>query len=440
MSAQKGAPGQQSERLAAYLEGLARAAGHADRAAPCKAYCTGLLLAGERKSVELMAARIYPHDVGRKHQSLHHFVAEADWDDERMLGFALDAVVPALLRRGPITAWVVDETGFVKKGRHSVGVARQYCGAVGKQENSRVAVSLSLATASLSMPVAFRLYLPREWAEDRDRRQKVGVPEEVVFQTKPQIALDQIRRASACGLPQGVVLADAVYGSDTAFRLELERMEMQYALGVMSSITVWPPGQQPVRAARWTGTGRPPSSLRRAPRRCPLSVKELAEALPAEHWHTVTWRQGTRKKPLRSRFAALRVRPAHRDYERKKPFPEQWLLIEWPQGEDQPAKYWLSNLPADIGLKALVAHAKHRWIIERDYEELKQELGLGHYEGRNWRGFHHHATLCIVSYGFLVAERARFSPSAQAARLALRPPRIPTHFQPRGSSPSLGKA
>lgn len=437
MSASRGAPGRQSERLAAYLEGLAHAAGHADRVAPCKAYCTGLLLAGERKSVEPMAARVYPHDVQRKHQSLHHFVADADWDDQRMLDYALARVVPALLRRGPITAWIVDETGFVKKGRHSVGVARQYCGAVGKQENCRVAVSLSLATANLSMPAAWRLYLPRDWAEDRERRRIAGVPDGIVFQTKPQIALDQIRRARASGLPEGIVLADAGYGNETAFRLELERLELPYVVGVMSSLTVWPPGQKPRRPAPWTGQGRPPSSLRRGPGRCPLSVKELAEALPQQCFHTVAWRQGTRKKPLQSRFAALRVRPAHRDHERRTPFPEQWLLIEWPQGDPAPAKYWLSNLAETTGLKDLIAHAKHRWIIERDYEELKQELGLGHYEGRNWRGFHHHATLCIAAYGFLVAERARFSPSARTQPLALRPPRLPARFRPRGAPSPL---
>jgi SRSO17 transposase len=437
MSASRGAPGRQQERLAAYLDRLAQAAGHADRAEPCKSYCAGLLLPGERKSVEPMAARVYPQDVRRKHQSLHHFVADADWDDARMLEAALETVVPALLRRGPIVAWIVDDTGMVKKGRHSVGVARQYCGEVGKQENCRVAVSLSLASERLSMPAAFRLYLPREWAEDRERRRKTGVPETIRFQTKPEIALDQIRAARAAELPQGVVLADAAYGTDTSFRRELERLGMTYVLGVLSSVTVWPPGQKPPAPAAWKGTGRPPTRPRRGPTRCPLSLKELAHALPADQWTTVTWRQGTRR-PLRSRFAAVRIRPAQRDSRDKNPFPEQWLLLEWPREEPQPTKYWLSNLPSDLGLKELVHLAKQRWIIERDYEELKQELGLGHYEGRNWRGFHHHATLCIAAYGFLVAERSRFSPSAPWAPLALRAPRIPAGYRPRGAPPPPG--
>jgi SRSO17 transposase len=439
MSASRGAPGRQQERLAAYLDRLAQAAGHADRAEPCKAYCAGLLLPGERKSVEPMAARVYPHDVQRKHQSLHHFVADAGWEDERMLAAALGTVVPALLRRGPIIAWIVDETGMVKKGRHSVGVARQYCGEVGKQENCRVAVSLSLATEQASMPVAFRLYLPREWADDSERRRKAGVPESVRFQTKPEIALDQIRAARAAGLPEGVVLGDAAYGTDTSFRRQIEGMGMQYVLGVLSSLTVWPPGQKPPSPARWKGTGRPPTRPRRSPTRRPLSLKELAQALMPEDWTDVAWRQGTRHR-LRSRFAALRIRPAQRDSRDKNPFAEQWLLVEWPRSEPEPTKYWLSNLPADTGLKQLVHRAKHRWIIERDYEELKQELGLGHYEGRNWRGFHHHTTLCIAAYGFLVAERSRFSPSAAKPSLPLRTPRVPANFRPRGAPPPPGTA
>lgn len=250
MSASREALGRQQERLAAYLERLAQASGHADQAEPCKAYCAGLLLPGEWKSVEPMAARVYPHDVRRKHQSLHHFVADAEWSDERMLATALETVLPVLLRRGTIVAWIVDETGMVKKGRHSVGVARQYCGEVGKQENCRVAVSLSLATEQASMPTAFRLYLPRDWADNQERRRKAGVPESVRFQTKPEIALDQIRAARASGLPQGIVLGDAAYGTDTHFRRELETMQMPYVLGVLSSLTVWPPGQKPPAPAR----------------------------------------------------------------------------------------------------------------------------------------------------------------------------------------------
>jgi SRSO17 transposase len=367
------------------------------------------------------------------HQSLHHVVADAPWSDEAVLDRCLDFVIPAMLRREPVVAWVVDDTGFPKKGRESVGVARQYCGQVGKQDNCRVAVSLSVTTEKASMPVASRLYLPESWVEDRRRREKTGVPDSIQFQTKPEIALDQIRRACERGIPQGVVLADAGYGTDTGFRAELTKLEMAYVVGIQSATTVWKPGEQPKPApARKGNIGRPRKLLQRDAKNRPVSVKELALSLPSEAWKRVTWRQGTKQK-LQSRFAAMRVRPAHRDYWRSEPHPEEWLLIEWPVAESEPTKYWLSTLPADTTLVELVHLAKHRWIIERDYQELKQELGLGHYEGRGWRGFHHHATLCIAAYGFLVAERSRFSPSAQVGDLGLPTPEPPPGFRPRGS-------
>jgi SRSO17 transposase len=428
-------PGPQQGRFAAYIEGLAKAAGHADRVVPLKNYCTGLLLPGERKSVEPMAARLAPDNVRRMHQSLHHLVADAPWGDEAVLDSVLDFVLPAMLQRGPVVAWVIDDTGFPKKGQHSVGVTRQYCGQVGKQENCRVAVSLSVTTDTSSVPVAFRLYLPEVWANDRERREKAGVPTEVPFRTKPEIALEQIRRARQRGIPEGVVLADAGYGNDTGFRTQLTKMELRYVMGVMSTVSVWTPGQMPKPAGAYKGTGRPPRLLQRDRKHQPVSVKQLAESLPADAWKDVVWRQGVSRK-LRSRFAAVRVRPAHRDYWRTAPHPEEWLLIEWPKDEAEPTKYWLSTLSPEISLTELVRMAKHRWIIERDYQELKQELGLGHFEGRGWRGFHHHATLCIAAYGFLVAERNRFSPSAGVGHLRLPIPEIPPDYRPRGSPPS----
>jgi SRSO17 transposase len=379
-----------------------------------------------------MAARLAPDNVRSMHQSLHHLVADAPWDDEVLLDRALDTVLPAMLRQGPVVAWVVDDTGFPKKGKHSVGVTRQYCGQVGKQDNCRVAVSLSVTTDKSSMPVAFRLYLPEVWANDPERRKKAGVPEETAFQTKPQIALEQIQRARERGVPQGVVLADAGYGNDSQFRAQLTEWKLPYTAGIQSSVTVWKPGEQPAPAPKGKGIGRPPRLLQRDSKHQPVTVKGLALSLPPDAFKTVSWRTGV-KEDLKSRFAALRVRPAHRDYWHAEPHPEEWLLIEWPEGESEPAKYWLSTLPADMLLTDLVCLAKHRWIIERDYEELKQELGLGHFEGRGWRGFHHHATLCIVSYGFLVAERSLFSPSARAGHLGLRAARPPQSFRPRGS-------
>jgi SRSO17 transposase len=321
-----------------------------------------------------------------------------------------------------VVAWIVDDTGFPKKGTHSVGVARQYCGQVGKQDNCRVAVSLSVATWSSSLPIAYRLYLPKEWAEDTERREKTEVPEEVEFQTKPDIALDQIRAAVAANLDRGVVLADAAYGINTKFRDRLTELNLQYVVGVQSSMTVWEPGKQPLPAKPRGKMGRPPRLLQRTMDHQPVSVKQLAMSLSSTAFQEITWREGAERK-LRSRFAAVRVRPAHRDYWKAEPHAEEWLLIEWPRGEAEPTKYWISTLPLNTKLKDLIKMAKHRWIIERDYEELKQELGLGHFEGRNWRGFHHHATLCIAAYGFLVAERNRFSPSARAGHLKIRCPR-----------------
>jgi SRSO17 transposase len=433
MSANFMAPGAQQKRLAAYLDGLAQAAGHTDREKPLKAYCTGLLLPGERKSVEPMAARLAPDNVRRTHQSLHHVVADAPWSDEDVLRQARKYVLAAMTEKEPVAAWVVDDTGFVKKGTHSVGVARQYCGQVGKQENCRVAVSLSVTTKTASLPVAWRLYLPEIWAQDEERREQAGVPEEISFATKPAIALQQIGEAVEEGIPTAPVLGDAGYGNDTQFREGVTALHLLYALGVCSSTTVWKPREGPLPKKPWSGRGQPPKRLRRDPDHQPVSVLALAQSLPKKAWKTVTWREGT-KHPLRSRFALLRVRPAHRDEKRTEPRPEEWLLIEWPKGEAEPTKYWLSTLPAATKLQDLVFLAKLRWIIERDYEELKQELGLGHFEGRGWRGFHHHATLCIAAYGFLVAERSRFPPSARSGQLGIPLPQIPAHFLPRGTA------
>ena len=432
MGSRLSAPGPQERRFAAYIDGLATAAGHEDRHAPLKSYCKGLLLPGERKSIEPMAARLDPENIQSTRQSLHHLVAKAPWSDEVLLEQVRNDVLPTMQKQGRLVAWIVDDTGFPKKGTHSVGVARQYCGQVGKQDNCRVAVSLSVATWSSSLPVAYRLYLPKDWAEDAERREKAEVPEEIAFQTKPEIALDQIRAVVAAKLNRGVVLADAAYGINTDFRDGLTALGLQYAVGVQSSMTVWEPGQQPLPAKPRGKMGRPPRLLQRSTDHQPVSVKQLAMSLPSTAFREITWREGTDRK-LQSRFAAVRVRAAHRDYEKAEPHAEEWLLIEWPREEKEPTKYWLSTLPPATKLSALVKMAKHRWIIERDYEELKQELGLGHFEGRNWRGFHHHATLCIAAYGFLVAERNRFSPSARAGHLGFVAPRLAPDFQPRGS-------
>jgi SRSO17 transposase len=287
-------------------------------------------------------------------------------------------------------------------------------------------VSLSVSTWNASLPIAWRLYLPEVWCQDAERCRQAGVPEEITFQSKPEIAIGQIRRAVEQKVPVGVVLADAGYGNGMPFRSALTELGLQYVAGIESPTIVWESGLLPLpSAARKPGQVHPPH----------VSVKELALNLPSSAWKDVTWRQGSRET-LRSRFAAVRVRPAHRHAKRTEPHSEEWLLIEWPKKESEPTKYWFSTLPEKTSLKSLVKMAKHRWIIERDYEELKQELGLGHYEGRGWRGFHHHATLCIAAYGFLISERNRFSPSARAGHVGLSAPQRPKNFRPRGSPSS----
>ncbi len=374
----------QQKRLAAYLDHVARATGHRDRADPFKNYCKGLLLPGERKSVEPMAARLAPDNVRRMHQSLHHLVADAPWSDEDVLRRVRGYALTAMRKREPVAAWIVTGTCFLKKGRESVGVARQNCGQPEKRENCRVAVSLSVSTWSLSLPVAYRLFLPESWCDDPARRLKTGVPEEIRFRTEARIALDHIRKAVEDEAPRGVVVADASYGADSQFLAGLRELPLEYAVGVPSS----------------------------------ADVKQLAIALPESAWNKAG-------ETFRSRVAAIRLRS---------PSAEEWLLIEWPEAAVEPSGYWLSNLPVETKLEDLVRIANHRWIAGNAFEELRRELGLGHFEGRGWRGFHHHATLCIAAYGFLVAERSLFSPSLRAGELEIPIPEMPPKFRPRGAS------
>jgi SRSO17 transposase len=420
-------------RFAGYVEGLVSVIGHADRAGPLRDYCVGLMLPCERKSVEPMAAVTAPERTAAQHQSLLHFIGNARWSDERVLAKVREMVLPEVERHGPIEAWIIDDTGFPKQGRHSVGVARQYCGQLGKQDNCQVAVSLSVANHHASLPVAYRLYLPKDWVKDRTRRRKAGVPKEISFKTKPEIALDQLRWACEAGLPRGVVLMDAGYGADTAVRANTTTLGLSYVAGILPNTTVWAPGTGPLPPKKWSGQGRPPKLIRRDARHAPNSVKTLALALPANAWRTIKWREGSADW-LSSRFARLRVRVAHRDYNLTESRPEEWLLIEWPKEEKEPTKYWLSTLPEGIAFHRLVDIAKLRWRIERDYQELKQEVGLGHFEGRGWRGFHHHASLCIAAYGFLIAEREMIPPSGHRSTTLFPELAVPDGYQPRGSA------
>jgi SRSO17 transposase len=384
------------------------------------------MLPGERKSVEPMAARTAPSRTAAQHQSLLHFVGNACWSDEDVLAKVREMVLPAIEKDGPIEAWIIDDTSFPKKGEHSVGVQHQYCGQLGKQANCQVTVSLSIANHAASLPVAWRLYLPQDWTRDRARRKKAGVPKEIKFRTKPEIALEQIRWACEAGLPRGVGLMDTAYGNDSRLRAGMTELGVPYVAGILPNTLMWRSGTGPRR------TGKPLNNTGRRDEPDLISAREVMHGLPKPAWRTVKWREGSADW-LSSRFARVRVRVGHNKLDPAQ-LVEEWLLIEWPEGEAEPTKYWLSTLPANISFHRFVDLAKVRWRIERDYQELKQEVGLGHYEGRGWRGFHHHATMCIAAYGFLVAERATIPPSAPRSAALFQSARLPDDYQPRGSA------
>ena len=416
-------------RFERYAGVMVKALGHADRAQPARWYLRGLMLPGQRKSVEPMAARVHPEDVRSAHQSMHHLVADSEWSDTALLAAVAREVVPVLSQAGAAPCfWIIDDTGFRKYGKHSVGVARQYCGQLGKTDNCQVAVSLSLATVAGSVPLSYRLYLPQEWCDDKRRRKQAGVPKDIAFATKGWLAWAQIEAALAAGTPRGTILMDAAYGDEAALRDRLSAHGLPYAVGIRPLTTVWWETHQPALAPAQSGRGRPRTRVVRDETHQPIGVRELARALPSTRYRTITWREGTNAS-LSSRFARVRVRAAQGEQSRA----EEWLLIEWPKGEAEPTRYFLSTVAAAISFKALVATVKMRWRIELDYRELKQEVGLGHYEGRNWRGFHHHASLCIAAYAFLMLERLSGSKKNTSR---LKAPPLPKGFHPRGAGPN----
>jgi SRSO17 transposase len=398
-----------ADRFVAYVEALTSVIGHADRALPLRDYCAGLLTAEGRKSVEPMAAVTAPAGVSVQHQKLLHFVGEGKWSDESVLAKVRELVIPAIERDGPIEVWIIDDTSYPKQGSHSVGVHHQYCGQLGKQANCQVAVTLSVANHHASLPIAYRLYLPKVWTDDAQRRDKAHVPEAIRFKTKPQIALAQLGAALAAGVARGVVLMDASYGTNSALRAGIGALALTYVAAILPTVKV--------------------RAVADPDRR--VSAKALALSLPKHAWRTITWRDGS-AAPLRSRFARVRVRTAPSTGAAAR--PQETLLIEWPDGDTAPTKYWLSNIAETMSLRRLVDIAKLRWRIERDYQDLKQEIGLGHYEGRGWRGFHHHGTLCIAAYGFLISERATIPPSAPRCAESFAKPAVSAGYRPRGAA------
>jgi SRSO17 transposase len=359
-------------------------------------YVQGLLLDGERKSIEPLAERVPGGNV----QALQQFVGQSPWAWEPVRRLLAQQMEEELL---PAVAWIVDDTGFPKQGQESVGVARQYSGTLGKVGNCQVAVGMHLATEEESVPLDWALYLPQAWVEDAERCGKAGVPAPTTFRTKAELALELIDRLLEWGLKRQTVLADAGYGNNTQFREGLVDRQLQYVVGVESNTAVWEKPTQRVQPRRRTGRGG-----RRRPyyRGQPTALREVAATLSADQWRTVKWRQGTRG-PQRSRFGACRVQPAHGHVKNQPEREPVWLLMEWPTGAEAPTKYWFSNLPEGISLRRLVQLAKLRWRVEQNYEQLKVELGLDHYEGRGWQGWHHHVTLVGLAYAFLLLERQR---------------------------------
>jgi SRSO17 transposase len=387
-----------------YLDSLTSGMGRPERREAMALYMTGLLLEGERKSIEPMAARLVDDagEIQAMRQRLQQCVTVSTWAEQelfRRIATKIEADLPG------VEVLVIDDTGFAKKGEHSVGVARQYSGTLGRVDNCQVATSLHLAGESGSACIGFRLYLPEGWANDRKRRRKAGVPDAIEFASKWQLSLSLLDDALAAGVRSHVVLADAAYGDVGEFRSALTERGLPYLVHVKGATVVYPPGTK-LAVPRKTGhTGRPPK-IARAVAAEPLPIAELATTLS---FRRVTWREGARGMQA-SRFAAVRIMTAHRHGIGRPPGREQWLLCEWPAGEASPCKFYLSTLSPTTPLRDLVRLVKLRWRVERDYQEMKGELGLDHYEGRNWLGFHHHAALCAAAHAFLALRRALFPP------------------------------
>lgn len=400
--------------LTAYVDSLIEGMGRPERRQAMADYVTGLLLDGDRKSIEPMAGRLVDDvtEIQAMRQRLQQCVTVSSWSDGKMwrrLAVKMDAELPDL------EAWVVDDTGFPKKGSHSVGVQRQYSGTLGRKDNCQVAVSLHLAGERGSSCIGMQLYLPESWTSDRERCRQVGVPDDVSFQKKWEISLSQIDAAIAWGLAGRVVLADAGYGDVTEYRDELTARGLDYIVGINGVQVLWAPGTAPIPPppVRPKGhRGNTPCRWKDGEQK-PVPALSLAVARGRKACRTTTWREGSRGTQ-QSSFGSVRVRGAHDHVRGKPPGDEQWLVYEWPVDEEEPTKFWLATLPTSVSLKQLVRLAKLRWRVERDYQEMKQEIGLDHFEGRGWRGFHHHAALCAAAHGFLALRRALFPPEQSA--------------------------
>ena len=387
------------ERLIGYFEGVGDLLGDPRRKASFATYAWGLLADGDRKSVEPIAARTCadPYETDPLHQRLCHFLVDAKWSDRGVRRAAARHAVEAITAREPIEAWIIDDTGMLKQGKHSVGVQRQYTGSAGKVTNCQVAVSLSLSSRSEHVPIDFELYLPHCWADDAARRREARIPDEIEFKTKNTLALDMLKRAIDDEWPRGLVLADTAYGNSSKFREKVRELGLHYAVAVESTTKVWPLDRHDRRLGE------------------AVTVRHLALVIAnrKKAYRRVTWRHGTRH-PLSARFAVHRVLPFHNDGTDPADREAVWLVCEWPDDEQQPTKFYFAAVPPQWKKRRLIRRIKERWRTERVYEDLKGELGFDHYEGRRFPGWHHHVSVALCCYAFVIAERVRrFPPSAR---------------------------
>jgi SRSO17 transposase len=399
-------------RLTTFAEDLFQSIPRKDQRRWGQRYLRGLLLDGKRKSIQPMATRLARGDPGADayaiEQALQQFVNQSPWDPTPVRRRLAERMTTAIQPQ----AWVIDDTGFPKFGRHSVGVAPQYCGALGKVANCQVGVSIHAVTDQASCPLDWRLFLPQEWDADVERRRKAHLPQGERHRPKWQLALELLDELAGWGLAPPVVLADAAYGEVGELRLGLEQRALAYVVQVPGTISAYAEEVVP-KTVPYAGRGRRPGARYRQRR---SSLRQLVLDVGEPAATTIAWREGADGQPLASRFVALRVRPAGirlRRAARGGQLPVRWLLAEWPDGEPEPVKYWLANLPADTLLERLVHLAKLRWRVEHDYRELKDALGLDHFEGRSFTGWHHHVTLVSVAHAFVTLER--LDPKAAAS-------------------------
>jgi SRSO17 transposase len=385
------------ERLDVFVEEVAAGLSLARQRENALLYVRGLIEQGGRKSLQPTLFRL--GEDGARYESMQQFLADSPWEQTLIVRACAERVVPDIA----VSAWVVDDTGIRKDGQHSPGVKRQWSGTLGKIDNCQVTVSLHAVGERGTLPLGWSLYLPEEWCDDLDRRRKAKVPEALSFQTKPALAADLAEQASGWQIASAPVLADCAYGDDTGFRTRLAELELGYVVSIQAQTAVWAPETSFAVPKRKGATGRPPTVAR--PDRKPESVRSLAKRLPAEAWQTLPCRTTPAGEHVSSRFACLRVVATHPVRNDHQPPRWEWLIVEWPEGEEAPSDYWLSNLAEDEPPERLARLARLRWTIELDYRQLKGELGLDHYEGRSYLGFHHHCALVTCAHAFLTLER-----------------------------------